>query len=109
MGKIILKGVLGLVIGVLVYSAAAASAGGGNVLALLLLVLWGIGFVYAFLPVMGWIKGVLNATLKITVISFLSCGTGILGLLLLIILLMGILAVGWIYGMYLMVKDILAL
>lgn len=72
----------------------------------LLVLLWSMGTVFGFLHHLKVIVRMLDPSLKLSVISFLSFRSGFLGAFPLIIYIIYALAIGWIYGLILMVREI---
>lgn len=102
MSKILLKVMLGMFAGAMLFSASPPAS------SIVLCALWGVGVVYGFRAYLTWLSGAMNTALKLSVIAWLSFGTGLLGFLLLLIVLMFVLTVGWLYGWYLLIKDVIA-
>lgn len=72
----------------------------------LLVLLWSLGTVFGFLHHLRVIVRMLDPSLKLSVISFLSFRSGLLGSFPLIIYIVYAMALGWIHGLMLMVKEI---
>lgn len=72
----------------------------------LLVLLWSLGTVFGFLHHMRVILRMLDPSLKLSVISFLSFRSGFLGSFPLIIYIVYALTLGWIHGLMLMVREI---
>lgn len=104
MSKFIAKTVGGILLGMFVYGGAYASAPGAAPFVLMLL--WGIGTVQAFPSLIRGLKGLLTSALQLSVISWLSFGTGFLGFLLLLVAVFFCLFIGWVYGLYLFIIDL---
>ena len=68
--------------------------------------IWLVGVVYSAPHYLSILEKNLDSMLKISAISFLAIGRGSLGLLCLFMYLMYYLFFGWIYGLYLLVFDI---
>ncbi len=102
--RFIAKTVGGILLGMFVYCSVYASAPSAALLILMLL--WGIGIVQAFPSQIRMMKGLLTSALQLSVISWLSFGTGILGFLLLLIVVIFNLTIGWVYGIYLFIVDL---
>ena len=102
--RFIAKTVGGILLGMFVYCAVYASAPSAALL--LLMLLWGIGMVQAFPSQIRMLKGLMTSALQLSVISWLSFGTGFLGLLLLLVVVSFNLLIGWMYGLYLFVVDL---
>ena len=71
----------------------------------LLILLWSLGTVYGFLHHMKVIVRLLDPSLKLSVISFLSFRSGFLGSLPLLFYIVYALTLGWIHGIALMVRE----
>jgi len=108
MTKVIIKAVLGLIIGILFFCAVYASAPGANVGECLLCVAWGIGIVGGFSTYIKWLGGAMNWSLKLGVLALISFGSGIIGFILLLFVLGFILMFGWLYGWYALIKELIA-
>ena len=102
--RFIAKTVGGILLGMFVYCTAYESAPGA--LFLILTLLWGIGTVQAFPSQIRMLKGLMTPALQLSVISWLSFGTGFLGLLLLLAVVSFNLLIGWMYGVYLFIVDL---
>ena len=74
-----------------------------------LVLLWSLGTVFGFLYHIRVIVRMLDPSLKLSVISFLSFRSGLLGSLPLFIYIMYALVLGWIHGLILMVREIAGL
>lgn len=97
MAKVIVKIAIGLIWGVLAYSILASEGFSGFGFMLLDL-LWGVGIAYGAKIFIGWMRNALVSSMHMSVISWLSFGTGILGFFLLLIILAFVLLLGWLYG-----------
>lgn len=109
MSKIIIKVILGVVLGILFISFMSQQQSAVDTFQGILLVLWGIGIVYGFRHYLSWMGKTLNSSMQLSVISWMSFGSGLLGFILLVLVLTFILVFGWMYGIYLLIKDIIAL
>ena len=105
--RFIAKTVGGILLGMFVYCAVYESAPGAA--GLILMLLWGIGMVQAFPSQIRMLKGLMASALQLSVISWLSFGTGFLGLLLLLVVVSFNLIIGWMYGLYLFIVDLKSL
>lgn len=101
MVKCLLKAACGLGIGVLIYCGADI----GNVIGLILLLLWGIGMVFGFTTYLSWFQKALPSSLQLGALSLMAVGSGFLGLLIIIILFIFVITLGWMYGVFLCVRD----
>jgi len=106
MGKIIFKTIIGLIIGLVIYFSVYLD-GGLSIGVLLLCIIWSIGTVYSIKLLVHSLLTILNSSMQLSIISALSFGSGIIGLILLIIGLGIIISFGWIYGLYILVKDLI--
>ena len=75
-------------------------------LAALIVLLWSMGTVFGFSHHLKVIVRMLDPSLKLSVISFLSFRSGFLGSLPLFIYIIYALTLGWIYGLMLMAREI---
>lgn len=73
----------------------------------LLSFLWLTGIVYSASHYLLQLENRINTLVKVSIISFLAVGRGTVGLFCLIIYLIYYLTLGWIYGLYLLVFDII--
>ena len=108
MYKLFFKIAGGVLLGVMLcayaYSEAAISFP-----TICLFLLWGVGIVYGFRIFLRWLGTAMQSAMQLSIISALSFGTGIIGLIVLIFVAVAILAFGWIYGIYLLIRDIIAI
>lgn len=94
---------LGLIIGV---AAASDGASGGIILAMMV---WCLGMSFAIRSHLAWLSHIMHSAMQLSIISFLSFGTGFLGFLLLFLVVVFNLSLGWIYGIFLFFRDLIAL
>lgn len=106
MWKIILRSVLGLAAGIAVYSIA--SEGAFELGRLLFFLAWGIGMGNSFSFNLMLMGRVFNWATNLSILSFLSFGSGIFGIVALVVLLGVVLSVGWVYGWYVLVRDLIS-
>lgn len=99
----ILKTIGGILLGLLGYSVGKDSG-----LAFVGF-LWGLGVVFVFPAYLRVMKRILTPLLHVTLICWLAVGTGILGLIILILVLVFYLVVGWLYGLFLFIRDLIRL
>ena len=97
----IMKLVIGLGLGLLVSSAVGELV--------VFWILWGVGIAFAFRTHLRWLGGTMRWAMQLSVITYLSFGTGFLGFLLLLCVLVFNLTIGWLYGIYLLLRDIITL
>ena len=74
-----------------------------------LTIFWGLGMSFAFKTHLRWLGSALRSATQLSVISFLSFGTGLLGFLLLIVVLIFNITLGWLYGIFIFVRDLITL
>lgn len=105
MAKQIIKISIGILLGILVY-LCLISEGLSGFGYLVLDLAWGVGIVYGGKIFVGWMRNALVSSMHMSVISWMSFGTGILGVILLLLILFFVLLFGWLYGWYLLIHDI---
>jgi len=110
MKRVIFRVAIGTIFGIALLQMVSVAIGmqGSSIsfTAVLCLVSWSIGIVYSSRHYLRKLNSLLNPALKISIISWLSIKTGSLGMLMIIIYVMYILTLGWIYGWYLLIRDI---
>ena len=99
--KIIGGSLLGLVI------AAFAEMSSG--LEMAFMILWGLGIVFAFRSHLRMMANLMRSAMQLSIIAFLSFGSGFLGFLLLLVVFLFNLIIGWVYGIYLMIRELIGL
>ena len=104
MYKICIKAGIGALVGIIIF-CLMCSPGVSSLSSFALCVLWGIGTIYGIRALMKVLMNILNSSMQLSVISALSLGTGIIGLIILIVGLFGIISIGWLYGIYLLIID----
>ena len=106
--KILLKIVAGVFLGILLCGYAQSE----TVISFAtigLFILWGIGMAYGARVFLGWLGAAMQSAMQLSIISALSFGTGVIGFIVLIFSASVILAFGWLYGIYLLIRDIIAI
>ena len=106
MMRIVLKGFVGIGIWIMIIAQFAGRSIENQGLISLLLLFWSLGTVFGFLYHIRAIVRILDPSLKISAISFLSFRSGFLGIFPLIIYILYALALGWIHGLILMIREI---
>ena len=106
MNKISIKILIGIILGFIIYFAASAETSSFPFISLFLFPLWGVGTVFAFRSVLRLLKSIIDSAFKISIISWLSLGSGIIGLILLVVTTMAMITFAWIYGYYVMYQEI---
>lgn len=107
MAKVILKFMCGILLGFILFAILNAE----QVFAgdeWLLCIIWGIGIASGFKKYLAWLSGALNASVKLGILSWISFGSGIVGFLLLTFVFVFILMFGWIYGCFLLIRELIA-
>ena len=104
--KIILRSILGAVLGFALYSWSLESTS-SDIGLLFLLLAWGIGMGNSAILCLRLLGNALNWATNLSIISFLSFGTGVLGFVLLIIVLGFVLTIGWIGGWFVLIRDLI--
>lgn len=107
MSKIILRSGLGALFGLVIY-ALIASSQGGSFGELMLFVSWGIGMANSFSVNLRLLGGAFRWATNLGILSYLSFGSGVFGIIALLFMLCIVLGFGWIYGWFLLVRDIVA-
>lgn len=107
MAKVILKFVCGILLGVFLFAILNAEQvfTGGE---WLLCIIWGVGIVGGFKEYLAWLSGALNTSLKLGILSWISFGSGIIGFVLLTFVFVFVLMFGWIYGWFLLIRELIA-
>lgn len=102
--SIIIKGIVSLVLGI----CFGVFLAGRHVHVLLILsgFIWVIGIVWAFPSHCRWVGKVLRPAMELSVVTYLSFGSGFLGFLLLVAVVVFNLVAGWTYGVYLLTTDV---
>lgn len=106
--KILFKIVIGVILGILLCGYAQSETT-ISVATICLFILWGVGMAYGARVLLGWLGTTMQSAMQLSIISALSFGTGIIGFIVLIFSAAVILAFGWLYGIYLLIRDILAI
>lgn len=107
MVKVISKFVCGILLGWALFAilnTAQFSYGGEWILCLI----WSVGIVGGFKEYLAWMSGALNASLKLGILSWMSFGSGIFGFIFLTLVFVFILIFGWIYGWFLLIRELIA-
>lgn len=105
--KVIIKLVLGILLGFILFAIFKANGVfTGNEWAFFML--WGVGIIGGFREYISWLAGTLNASLRLGFLAWLSFGSGVIGFIFLVFALMFILMIGWIYGWYLLIREFLS-
>lgn len=103
--KLVLGIIIGCVVTMLLTSEADLSVG-MQFQTSLFIISWMIGLVYSARNYLGKLNKLLNPSLKLSVISFLSFGSGFWGAMLLIGYVLYIITFGWLYGWYMLIVDV---
>lgn len=109
MMRTVIKGLIGVAIWVVLASQLKATVNGNRELLSLFALPWSLGTVYGFTHHMRVFLRILDPSLKLSVISFLSFRSGFLGSIPLILYMVYIPFFGWIHGIVLMVREIAGL
>ena len=107
MGKLVFRTVLGAILGFAVYSWAI-SVEGQDFRQLLLLLAWGIGIGNSFSFNLSLLGGAFHWAANLSILSFFSFGSGMFGIIALVLMLGFVLSLGWIYGWYILIRDVIA-
>lgn len=105
MGKIILRTICGIILGYIIYQWTQSSSSVDY--PSLVLFAWGIGFANAFSFNLNLLGKAFSWATNLGILSFLSFGSGMLGLIALVFMLGVVLAFGWLYGWYVLIRDII--
>lgn len=106
MVKIILRTILGAALGYVIYSCALSS-GSLSSGQLFLMLAWGIGIGNSFFFNLSLLGGAFRWATNLSILSFFSFGSGIFGIIALVFMLGVVLSFGWIYGWYILIRDII--
>ena len=107
MGKIIIRSILGAILGYVIYSLAFSTEG-HDAGQLMLMLAWGIGIGNSFSFNLGLLSGAFQWATNLSILSFLSFGSGMFGIIALVIMLGIVLSLGWIYGWYILIRDVIS-
>lgn len=91
----------------LLIALLASAAGAADAPMLILLLLWGVGVVFSMKTCLRALGSTMHWALQLSMLTWLAFGTGILGFLLLVVVLAFFLSFGWIYGVYLFIRDLI--
>lgn len=110
MSRVITRVAIGVMLGITLLQIGTTTIGVQDhsmpIITALYLLAWSIGITYSSGYYLRKLNHLLDPALKISIISWLSIKTGSLGMLVIIIYVMYILIFGWLYGWYLLVRDI---
>lgn len=109
MMRTISKALIGVGLGIMINMQLSGQRIENRELISLLILLWSLGMVFGFVHHISVIVRMLNPSLKLSVISFLSFKSGFLGLFPLVIYIIYALVLGWIHGLMLMAREIAGL
>lgn len=102
--KIIMRSLLGAGIGFAIYiwSKGNSAPDAGH---MLFFIVWGIGMGNSIMPCLKIIEKALGWAANLSIISFFSLGTGVLGFVLLLLVLGFVLSIGWLGGWFILIHD----
>lgn len=104
--KIIIRSVLGAILGFILYSWSLESSS-PDAGYMFLLVAWGIGMGNSITFCLRILGSALNWAANLSIISFFSFGTGIIGFVIFIIILSVVLSIGWLGGWFVLIRDVI--
>lgn len=104
--KILIRSLLGGIVGFVIclWFAENSSYDTGRVI---LWIAWGIGMGNSIRPCLRMLERTLNWAASLSIISFFSFGTGIIGLVLIVLMLSAVLSVGWLCGWVVLIRDVI--
>lgn len=105
-GRIILRTILGAILGFVLYSCLE-NANGADIRQLLILIAWGIGIGNSFSFNLSLLGGAFRWATNLSILSFFSFGSGMFGIIALVLMLGVVLSFGWIYGWYILIRDVI--
>lgn len=112
MKRAILRSVLGGGVGLLIVSLISNlmknTVDGPSSLLYILIFAWSIGISNSFGFYLKRIDRLLNPALKLSLISWLTTRSGFLGFFVVLVYILYIITVGWLYGWFLLIRDLLS-
>lgn len=105
--KIIIRSIIGVVIGIALYTWIAESAPQDTGY-LVLWIAWGIGMANAMTPSIRIIRNALSWAANLSILTFFSFGNGLVGIIVFIIVLSVVLSIGWIGGWFVLIRDVIS-
>lgn len=106
MGRIIIRTILGVILGYAIYSWILSTGGSGDS-NLLLMLAWGVGIGNSFSFNLSLLGGAFHWAANLSILSFFSFGSGLFGIIALVLMLGVVLSFGWIYGWYILIRDLI--
>lgn len=104
MALIIVKVVIGIIVGIAAFPFAQEAM---YINSVILCILWGVGIIYSLGSYLSWMRSALTASFQLSVMSWMTFGTGLLGFIALTFMLAFVIVIGWIYGWYRLIRDII--
>jgi len=105
--KLVTCAIISILSSIFISIAAASSGIDATILLWIFLCIWFMGYTYSFDYHLRNMNRLLNPALKLSIISWLSFDNGFLGMAVLIIYFIYTILLGWIYGWYQVVRDLL--
>ena len=90
-----------------IYPLLCSSSGRPSISILCVSFFWLAGVIYAATHYISMLERHLDSILKIGLISFLAVGKGTVSLVILVIYALYVFTIGWLYGLYMLVFDIM--
>ncbi len=107
MWKVILKFIGGILIGSILFSFISVEQAAGFS-EWILFNLWGVGIVGGFREYLTWLSAGLDSSLKLGILTWISFGSGVIGLVLFVLILGFVLTIGWVYGWVRLLRELIA-
>ena len=104
MHKVIIKISIGCIIGCILFFSI--ESGQKSLASFILYAIWSIGVIFGFKKGLHVLKSIIDSSFKISIISWISVGTGMVGLFLLVSIILLMLCFGWSYGYYVLYMDL---
>lgn len=103
--KIIVRSLLGAIIGFAIYTWSLENSS-SDIGYMFLLIAWGIGMGNSITFCLRLIGNALNWAANLSIISFFSFGTGVIGFVIFILILSFVLSIGWLGGWFVLIRDV---
>lgn len=104
--KISVRSLLGAVFGFALYTWSLENSA-PDIGYMLLLIAWGIGMGNSITFCLRILANALNWAANLSIISFFSFGTGVIGFVIFILVLSFVLSIGWLGGWFVLIRDVI--
>lgn len=105
MAKLILRSLLGAFVGFAIYYWALEDSP-SDIGHMFLLIAWGVGMGNSITFCLRIITNALNWATNLSIISYFSFGTGIIGIVVFLLVLSFVLSIGWLGGWFVLIRDV---